>query len=266
MLLGRHMPSPLELALAGAAAFGAGLVNAFAGGGTLISFPTLVALGVPPIVANVTNTVALCPGYLGASIAQRKALVEEGRGLAALFVAAAVGGLAGAGLLVVSPEALFRGLVPWLLLLAAALLATQDTLRRRLLGEPKPDGARVSVGLVAGVFFGSIYGGYFGAGLGILILAVLGLWLHAPLPRLNAVKQALSLVVNVLAALAFVFSGKVAWPYAGAMVVGSLVGGHVGGKLSGRVNPRVLRVAIIVVAVGMAIRFFLRAYSALHLD
>jgi hypothetical protein len=252
------MPTPLELTLAGAAAFGAGLVNAFAGGGTLLSFPTLVALGVPPLVANVTNTVALCPGYLGASIAQRKALVDEGRGLGPLFLAAALGGLVGAGLLVLSTEALFRGLVPWLLLLAATLLAAQDALRRRLVGEARPDGARVRVGLFLGVFLASIYGGYFGAGLGILVLAVLGLWLHAPLGRLNAVKQALSLVVNVLAALAFVVSGKVAWPYAAAMVAGSLVGGHVGGRLSGKVNPRLLRVAVIVVAVGMAARLFLR--------
>jgi uncharacterized membrane protein YfcA len=258
MLSTTAMPTPLELALAGAAAFGAGLVNAFAGGGTLISFPTLVALGVSPLVANVTNTVALCPGYLGASMAQRKALVEEGRGLGSLFLAAGLGGLVGAGLLVLSTEALFRGLVPWLLLLAATLLAAQDAIRRRFVGEARPDGARVGVGLFLGVFLASIYGGYFGAGLGILVLAVLGLWLHAPLGRLNAVKQALSLVVNVLAALAFVVSGKVAWPYAAAMVAGSLVGGHVGGKLSGKVNPRLLRVAVIVVAVGMAARLFLR--------
>jgi hypothetical protein len=159
---------------------------------------------------------------------------------------------------VLSPEALFRALVPWLLLLAAGLLAAQDVLRRRLVGEPRDGAPRVGVGLFAGVFLASVYGGYFGAGLGILVLAVLGLWLHAPLPRLNSVKQSLSLVVNVIAALAFVASGKVAWPFAVAMVVGSLVGGHVGGKLSGKVSPRALRIVVIVVAVGMAVRFFLR--------
>ncbi len=253
----------LPYLLAAAAAFGAGLVNAVAGGGTLISFPTLVALGVPAVSANITNTVALCPGYVGGSFAQRRELREHGRKLPALFASAAAGGLAGALLLVLTSEALFRALVPFLILLACALLALQERIKRRLgasleaAGPATEPERRPAPGLLAAVFLAASYGGYFGAGLGIMLLAVLGIALSDTLNRLNAIKQALSAVVNIVAALFFLFSAKVVWGMAAAMAVGSLLGGNLGGRIASRLDPRVLRAIVLVLGVAVAARFWL---------
>jgi len=252
--------TPGELALAGLAALIAGIVNALAGGGTLISFPMLLALGVPPISANVTNTVALVPGYLGGTLAQRSDLDRQGRRLRVLMPAAALGGLAGAALLLLTPESVFAVLVPILILAAVAVLALGDAVKRRVaerISRTLDGGPERLLGPAIGVFAAAIYGGYFGAGLGIILLAVLGLALPDPLVRVNAYKQALSLVINVLAALFFVFSGKVEWQYAAVMAVGSLIGGNVGGRLVGVLKPTVLRVAVIVFGVAAAIRFFI---------
>lgn len=261
-----------------AAAFGAGLVNAVAGGGTLISFPTLVALGVPAVSANITNTVSLCPGYLGGAFAQRAELRRQADRLRALLLLAMAGGLAGSVLLVISPDRLFRSFVPFLILLACGLLATQDLMKRRLTarrtgpgattGRPTTSAATseaastattavVPLAAMAAVGMASIYGGYFGAGLGIMLLAVLGLAFDGTLTQLNSLKQALSLVINVVAAGFFVFSGKVEWGFAAVMAVGSLAGGNIGGRIAGRLNPKVLRAVVIVFGVAVAIRFWL---------
>jgi uncharacterized membrane protein YfcA len=244
--------------LAGGAAAVAGAINAVAGGGTLVSFPTLLALGVPPVSANVTNTVALCPGYLGGALAQRSELAGQRARVRRLLVAAGTGGLAGSILLVVTSDELFRELVPWLILLATALLAFQDRLRRlfRIGVTPGNKDAPVASStdpswLPIPVFVTAIYGGYFGAGLGIMLLAVLGLVIHESITRLNALKQVLALVINVVAAAFFVVSGKVYWGFAAAMAVGSLVGGHLGGRLAHRLDPKLLR--IVVVAFGTVI-------------
>jgi len=246
---------------AGGAAFAAGLVNAVAGGGTLISFPTLVALGVPPVSANITNTVALCPGYFGGTVAQRHDLAEEKRRLVPLGLAAALGGLAGSVLLVITSEALFREVVPYLILLACALLGLQDQIRKRLgLGEGGEGGER-HLGLpwiVVMVLLAAIYGGYFGAGLGIMLLAALGIASSTSINKQNAVKQALSLIINVVAAIFFAFSGQVAWWLAGVMTVGSLVGGSLGGRIASRLHPRILRAAVVLLGVAVAVRFFLK--------
>ena len=240
---------------AGGAGLAAGLINAVAGGGTLVSFPVLVALGVPSVSANITNTVALCPGYLGGAAAQRHHVVENRDRLRSLLPAAAAGGLTGSVLLLISPERLFRNLVPYLILLACALLAGQSLLKKWLgaSGEAR-QGSPV---LLVAVFLCSVYGGYFGAGLGIMLLAVLGLALHDPLTRLNALKQVLSFVINILAALFFLFSGKVYWVYAAVMAVTSLVGGHLGGRLVGRMNPVVMRVVVVAFGLIAAVRFFI---------
>lgn len=264
------MPSALDLLGATGAAFGAGLVNAVAGGGTLISFPTLVALGVPAVRANVTNTVSLCPGYLGGSYAQRNDLADQAKRLRSLLGAAAAGGLVGSILLFVSSETVFRAVVPFLILAACALLAASDPLKRRLAAArgasnaaaaataPK-DGTehRPPVALLAAVMAAAVYGGYFGAGLGIMLLAVLGLLLDESLTKLNALKQGLSLTINVVAATFFVFSGKVEWTYAAVMAVGSLVGGNVGGRVASRVHPGVLRALVIALGIAVAIKFWL---------
>ena len=251
--------TPEQLALAGGAAFAAGAVNALAGGGTLIAFPALAALGVGPLSANVTCTVALCPGYLGGTFAQRADLAGQAARLRRLLPAALAGGLVGALLLVYTGERVFRELVPWLLLLASALLASQNRVRAWLLRHAE-DGAQPERGGWASVaiFVGSIYGGYFGAGLGVVILAVLGLAFHDSLTRLNATKQSVSLVTNVAAALFLVFSEHVVWSAVGVMAAAALLGGSVGGRLAGRIRPERLRAIVVAIGVIVAGVYFLR--------
>jgi uncharacterized membrane protein YfcA len=251
--------SATDHVLAALAAVGAGVVNAVAGGGTLITFPSLVALGVPSVQSNITNTVALCPGYFGGAYAQRADLVGQRRRLRVLAVVSAAGGLLGSILLVVSPEDVFEGIVPYLLLLACALLAFQGRLRRLI--RPR-DGAEVhdatpSPLLIGGVFVATIYGGYFGAGLGIIILATLGVLVDEAMSRLNALKSAIALVTNVVAATFFVFSGDVVWSLALVMAPASLVGGAVGGRLASRLNPEVMRGIVIAIGLAVAIKYLI---------
>lgn len=248
------MPATLDLVLAGAAAFVAGGVNAVAGGGTLVSFPALMGVGVSSLQANVTNTVALCPGYFGGAVAQRHALADHRHRLRVMLPIAAVGGLVGSVLLVVTPEKAFDAVVPFLILAACGLLAFQDQIKRAVFGHRTPSTAPVPVPLMIGVFIAAVYGGYFGAGLGIMLLAVLGLMLDSELPKLNAVKQVLALTINVLAALFFVASGKVEWAFAAVMAPTSLVGGHVGGLVAGRLNAKALRSVVIAFGVAVALR------------
>ena len=237
-----------EIALAAAAAFAAGVVNALAGGGTLITFPTLTALGVPALTANTTNTIALVPGYFGGSFAQRGDLGGQRQRFVLLTATGALGGLAGGLLLLWSGERLFRQLTPWLLLFASLLLAAQGWIRRRVLERRRNGAPRKSEAwLAVPVFLAAIYGGYFGGALGVVLLAVLAAMLDDPLPKLNALKQSISFAVNVTAALLFVVKAPVDWPIAGAMAVGALAGGTIGGRLAARVKPDVLR-AIAVVA------------------
>ncbi|MBN1305144.1 MAG: sulfite exporter TauE/SafE family protein [Anaerolineales bacterium] len=242
------------------AALAAGAINALAGGGTLVSFPMLTAVGIPAVVANVTNTVALCPGYFGATLAQLKDLQGQGRRLRLLIPVSALGGAAGGVLLLNSGEKLFRELVPYLILLASLLLALQEPMKRwisqrldRMTGsETSAAWAALPAGLAA------IYGGYFGAGLSVIVLAVLGLTLEDTLTRLNAVKQVIAFSVNITAAVFFVFSGKVHWPAAFFMAGGALVGGALGGRLAGRIRPMTLRWVVVSLGVLVAILYLLR--------
>lgn len=242
------MISALDLILLFLAAIGAGFFNALAGGGSIFTFPVLVAVGVPPVTANVTNTVALCPGYFGGVIAQRRDLTgQEGRMLALLPVAA-LGGIAGAWLLTRTSDEAFRGLVPFLVLGACLLLALQDRIRGLLQRR------KVRLGLasaVAPVFLAAIYGGFFGVALSVMFLAVIGLAIDDTLTRLNALKQAMSLACNIAAALYFAIGATVVWSAAGAMAAGALLGGWGGGKLAGRIRAGTLR--IVVIAIGLVI-------------
>jgi uncharacterized membrane protein YfcA len=252
--------STLELALVGLAAVAGGAVNALAGGGTLITFPTLVAVGVPAVSANVTNTVALSPGYLGGTYGQREDLDGQGRRLRLLAPAAVVGGLVGGILLLATGEELFRDLVPFLILGASGLLAVQERIRawigRRLVPRSGSDPGEVWVVLPA--FAASVYGGYFGAGLGVILLAVLGLVVEDTLTRINALKQALSFLVNVTAAAFFVFSGRVVWSAALVMAVGALLGGSIGGRLAGRLPAHVLRGVVVVIGLIVGVVYLVR--------
>ena len=250
----------VDFLLAGLAAVAAGLVNALAGGGTLITFPTLTALGIPAVVANVTNTVALCPGYIGGIMGQWKDLKDQGKRLWLVAPAGVIGGLIGGYLLLNTGEKLFRSLVPFLILIASALLAIQDPVRAWLVkrasqkkSTPNQQWAvSIPIGLAA------IYGGYFGAGLSVIVLSVLGLTIDDTLTRLNALKQAVSFSANFAAAIFFVFSGKVLWPVALVMAVGALIGGNLGGRLAGRVKPATLRWIVVSLGVIVSIIYFVR--------
>jgi uncharacterized protein len=252
--------SPLDLLLVGLAAVAGGAVNAVAGGGTLITFPTLTAIGVPPVSANVTNTVALSPGYLGGTYAQRSDLDGQGRRLRLLVPVAVAGGLTGGILLLATGEELFRQLVPFLILGASALLALQERIRARVVRRlSERAGADPHDAWVAApAFAASVYGGYFGAGLGVILLAVLGLVLDDTLTRVNALKQALSFCVNVTAAVFFLFSGKVVWSAAIVMAIGAVVGGSLGGRLAGRMRAEVLRRVVVVIGVVVGIAYLVR--------
>jgi uncharacterized membrane protein YfcA len=251
---------PLDLLLVGLAAIAGGAVNALAGGGTLITFPTLVAVGVPAVSANVTNTVALTPGYLGGTFGQRRDLDGQGRRLRLLVPVAAAGGLAGGILLLATGEELFRELVPFLILGASGLLWFQDRIRdrvvRRLRARPRGDPSDKWV--VVPAFAASVYGGYFGAGLGVVLLAVLGLVIDDTLTRINALKQGLSFCVNVTAAVFFLFSGKVAWAAALVMAIGAVVGGSIGGRLAGRIRAELLRRIVVAIGVVVGIVYLVR--------
>ncbi len=252
------MLTGLQFILVFFAAMGAGAVNALAGGGTLITFPMLTAVGLPAIMANVTNTVALCPGYFGATLAQSKDLRGQKKRLWFSMPAGAIGGVIGGILLLNTGERVFRELVPFLILLASGLLAIQDPVRAWLLrraGQTKTTSeawAALPVGLAA------IYGGYFGAGLSVIVLSVLGLTLEDNLTRLNALKQAVALSTNVAAAIFFIFSGNVVWPVALVMAVGAWIGGALGGKLAGRIKPATLRWTVVVIGVIVAVIYLVR--------
>lgn len=239
------------------AAVAGGAVNALAGGGTLITFPILTAVGLPVVAANMTNTVALCPGYLGGTLAQRQDLRGQEARLWRFLPAAVLGGLVGALLLQVTSEHVFRFLVPYLILLGTLLLALQPRMRLWLDHRAERRGSRVSDGWgLPAVGVATVYGGYFGAGLGVITLAVLGLALKDSLTRLNALKQAISLATNVAAAVFFVFSGKVVWPAAVVMFLGSLAGGSLGGRLAGRVKPALLRQIVVAIGLVVAVVYF----------
>ncbi|MBX6343018.1 MAG: sulfite exporter TauE/SafE family protein [Thermomicrobiaceae bacterium] len=247
-----HLVELLGLGLAG---FVAGGVNAGAGGGSLISFPALLAAGYPSIQANVTNTVAIWPGTVGGSFAYRKELEGQGERIVLLGLTSVVGALVGSALLLASSEDLFSRLVPFLILFACALLASQNRLgrwvqRHRGLGQR---GHRSYIVIVA-QFLAAIYGAYFGAGLGIMMLAFLGIFLADHLQRINALKGLLAMVINGVAVVYFAFLGNVAWPAAGLMAITSVLGGYFGVRVARRLSATALRTLVLVYGVTVALK------------
>jgi uncharacterized membrane protein YfcA len=231
------------LLLVGAGAL-AGAVNAAAGGGSLISFPVLLLTGLPALSANVTNTVALCPGYLGGVSGFRRDLAGQAQRMRTLGTVAGLGALVGVGLLEVSPAATFRAVVPFLLLLGCTLLAFQPPIARwvaRRRGQRAPSPAP----LLVATFAAGSYGAYFGAGLGVILLAVLGVLIAETLARLNALKAYLTLVVNLLAAVLFALILPVSWTAVLIMAPSSLLGGRVGAILARRIPAPVLRASVV---------------------
>lgn len=246
-----------EYLLIALAAVGGGAVNAIAGGGTLLTFPALNAVGVATVAASITNTVALTPGYLGATLAQRNDLRGQERRLWFLAPAGVIGGIIGGILLLNTGERLFRSLVPYLILMASVLLALQDPVRNWV-KKRQGDGAAASeLWTALPIGLASVYGGYFGAGLSVIILAVLGLVLNDNLTRLNALKQAIALSVNVAAAIFFLFSGQVVWDAAAVMAVGALIGGALGGRIAGSIQPATLRRVVVIIGVIVSILYLI---------
>lgn len=243
------------------AAVAAGMINSIAGGGTLVSFPTLVWLGRDPIMANVTNTVALWPGSLGAMVAFRRDLAESRDWLALLAVPSLAGGLIGAVLLLLTPTRVFASLVPYLILFATLLLAAQEPIAR-VLGLEAVEGrgrrGRHRAGAAVFQFFVALYGGYFGAGMGILMLAALGLLGFTDIHRMNALKNLLAVCINLIAAAYFVAFGPVNWPDALVMTVGTIAGGYGGAGLALRAGRRRVRRAVVLIGLLIALSFFVR--------
>ena len=256
--------------VAAAAGLAAGAVNAAAGGGTLIAFPALVAAGLGSLEANIACSVGLLAGYGGGSLAYRRELAGQGRRFGRLASAGVVGGVAGAAILVATPEQSFRLLAPFLILASCALLAAQPRLAAAVAGGRggrgdgggreggrEGDDRRLAGAAWAGVLAAGVYGSYFGAGLGVLLLGVLGVLQPDGLQRVNALKGLLSLVINAAGVAVFVASGRVAWPYAAVLGVSAAVGGTLGVSVARRLPAGVLRWGVVALGVIVAGVLFL---------
>jgi uncharacterized membrane protein YfcA len=253
----------VAVALAGLAA---GSINAVVGSGTLVTFPVLLAVGLPPVTASISNSLGLVPGNLTGAIGYRRELRGQRRLLVRLFPASVLGALTGAFLLLHLPASAFEAIVPVLVALAVVLVAVQPLLqrwlarRRERAGEVEPAEQHLGAGrmtaLIAGAYATGSYGGYFSAAQGVLQIGIFGLVLRESLQRLNAIKNVLTLGVNAVAALAYVVvaTDRIDWRAAGLVAVGSLLGGHLGSTLGRRLPPPVLRAVIVslgLVAIGV---------------
>lgn len=249
-----------DFVLLGMVAVIAGMMNALAGGGTLLTFPVLTAVGLPAVIANVTNTLALLPGTVGGTLAQWEEMKTQARSLLFFLPFAVLGGLIGGILLLNSGETVFRQIVPFLILMASLLLATQERLRF-FLSRRSEKHASNKTSLPwsgAAVFLAAIYGGYFGAGLGVILLSILGLALDETLTKLNALKQSIAFCANATAAVFFVFSGQVVWPVVLVMAACSLFGGWLGGRLARKVKPASFRWIVVTIGVIVAVIYFIK--------
>jgi len=258
-----HDVSAGGLVILAAVSMLAGALNAVAGGGTLLTFPTLVAIGLPPVSANVTNTVALLPGYAGGIAGYRRELDDQSTNVRRLVPVAALGALIGATILLVTSAKVFDVIVPVLVAGASILLLVQPVLQRRLrathpvTGEPIDGGHRIAA--MVSVFMASIYGGYFGGVLGVILLAALGITMLESLQRLNALKSVLQFVCNGVAVVVFALFGPVQWWFVLMMAPMSLLGGWIGSRNARRLHPTVLRAVVGIYGLGCA------AVLALHL-
>lgn len=249
--------SPIEaLAILGAG-LAAGTINTIVGSGSLITFPTLLAFGYSPVVANVSNTVGLVPGSFSGVVGYRRELVGQRARAIPLCVAAGAGGLTGGLLLLALPAAAFARIVPVLILLACALIVLQPRLSRAVAARRAAAGVEGHRGgpmLTLGVFLNGIYGGYFGAAQGVILIAILAILVDDDLQRLNGLKNLITVVVNGVAALLFVLVAPVSWPPAAVLAVGAIAGGQLGAHVGRRLSPLVLRSAIVVIGVAVAVR------------
>ena len=247
------------------AAFAAGTINSVAGGGTLITFPTLIWLGLPSINANATSTVAIWPGTVGTIWGYREEMRTANSRMFALILPSVIGGILGALLLRRTPPALFDALVPFLILFATLLFAIQEPVQRRLkISHPESHkSARWLLGAMTFQLFVALYGGYFGAGIGILMLAALSVLGLTNIHQMNGLKALLGASVNGVAALYFIWARMVYWPEFVVMVIGAIIGGYGGATIARRIGGRVVRRIVIIVGFSMAVAMFIRFASAL---
>jgi uncharacterized protein len=250
--------SPGEAVAIFGAGLAAGTVNTIVGSGSLITFPTLLAFGFSPVIANVTNTVGLVPGALSGAVGYRRELSGQRSRLVALGTASTAGGITGGVLLLVLPGSVFTGIVPVLILVACALVAAQPwlaaVLARRRAASTGDAPVHGGPALFAGVFLTGVYGGYFGAAQGVILIALLGIFLDDDLQRLNGAKNVLTALVNGVAALLFIVASHVVWSVAGLLALGAIIGGQVGAKMGRRLPAPLLRGVIVVVGTAVAIR------------
>ncbi len=241
------------LAIFGAGA-GAGAINVAVGSGTLITFPVLLAFGYPPVVANVSNTIGLVPGSASGAIGYRRELSGQGRRIRKLAAATAVGAATGATLLLTLPAAAFKSIVPVFIAAALVLILVQPRLGAWLREHRRDTHERIGPATLAAVFVTGVYGGYFGAAQGIMLLAILGLALEDSLQRINATKNILAGLANLLSGAIFAIVAHVSWPAVGLIALGSIAGGSLSARYGRRLPPGPLRVLIVAVGIVAIVR------------
>lgn len=246
--------SAVDIVLILVAGVGAGTINTIVGSGSLITFPTLVALGYSPLVANVTNTIGIVPGSLSGAIGYRRELAGQRARIIRFGLISAVGGVTGAVLLLALPEAVFDAVVPVIIAAAIVLVLIQPRLRAWLETRDRETKDYRGPATQAAVYASSIYGGYFGAAQGVLLIGILGAGLKETLQRVNALKNVLAMTVNLASAIVFVFVATIAWAPALLIAAGSIIGGQIGAGVGRRLPPAVLRGVIVVVGVFAIVR------------
>jgi uncharacterized protein len=252
--------SSWQIALVSIAAFCAGAMNAVAGGGTFFSFPALLAVGVPPVVANASNSVALWPASLSGAWAYRKELAHYRRYLIPMGIVSFIGGIAGGLLLLATKDAMFSKLIPWLLLFATVLFAFSGKISVWLRGPDsgKPNNSPLSL---LGQAVVSVYGGFFGAGMGILMLASLAMAGHDDVHEINAIKNLLSAIIYSVTVLTFIAAGAVSWPYTLIMIATATLGGYAGARVARKIPAQWLRRFIIAVGFILTGFYFYKTFQ-----
>ncbi len=248
----------LEMFAVFLAGIAAGTINTVVGSGTLITFPTLLAVGVPPVTANVSNTVGLVPGSLSGAVGYRRELRGQRSRVIRLGSASLLGGIAGAVLLLALPAEAFNAIVPALIGIGCVLVLFQPAIARRVAARAESRGGVPEHGAAwvwVLVFVTGIYGGYFGAAQGVLLMAVMGIGIQESLQRLNGTKNVLALLVNAVAAVIFMFVADVDWAVAGLIALGAVIGGQVGATVGRRLPALALRIFIVVVGVAALVAF-----------
>jgi uncharacterized membrane protein YfcA len=246
--------SPFEVIAIIAAGLAAGTINAVVGSGTLITFPVLLAFGIPPVTANVSNNIGLVPGGVSGIVGYRRELSGQRPRIVRFAPWTSLGALSGAVLLLVLPAAAFKAIVPFFIVIALALILLQPRIGPPLAARAARHGGRTPAWARPAVFATGIYGGYFGAAQGIMLLAALGLAIPDDLQRINALKNVLGTMANFVAATVFVFAAHVDWTVVALIAGGSVVGGQIGSRYGRRLPPEVLRVIIVIVGITAIVR------------